>query len=293
MSGRSGGGATDRRSDRPSRLVRARVSRIRRIGEAGTWIDLAMPQSFPPPHAGQFVEIACGEGSAFRLPRPFSLCSWSPSRNEIGILFSVVGEGSRWLDGRREGDSVDLLGPLGRGFQPVPGRAPILIGGGRGVAPMLLLADEIAERMPGGVLLYGARDAASLLPTESSPYPVHLATIDGSAGHAGTVVSLLTQMVASGAVRGDAATLYACGPMAMLRALGEWAERAGIPSQLSLETVFGCGTGICAGCAVPLKPAAAPASGAAAPTAFDRYAFACTDGPVFDGARVDWEGLRE
>ncbi len=265
----------------------SRVLRVRRIGQAGTLIHLGVPPGFPPPRAGQFVQIACQPSGAFRLRRPFSICRWqvTPDGGELGILFSVVGEGSAWLDARREGEPVEIIGPLGRPFLPVPGRTPVLVAGGRGVAPLLLLAEELAAAQPDGLFLYGARDEAAIFPTDESPYPVHRATLDGSVGSRGTVIDLLDDHVRRGGIRPDASVIYSCGPTPMLAALSARCGSIGLPAQVSVETVFGCGTGLCAGCAIPMK--------AGADDPFGRYAFACSDGPVFDGSRVDWEGVRE
>lgn len=268
-----------------ARVYQAKVARIRRIGGAGTWIDLLVPPDFPVPRAGQFVQIACCPEAPFRLHRPFGVCRWqkTPEGSEIGILFAVVGEGTRWLDARRPGEEVELLGPLGQPFWIVPGRTPILVAGGRGVAPLMLLADQMATEYPDGVLLYGAESAAALFPTEESPYLVHRSTLDGSAGQPGTVIELLQELWRRGAFRRDLAFLCGCGPLPMLSALSRFAVENGMPVQVSMETMFGCGTGLCAGCAVPLRPRSDQAT-----EGFDRYAFACTDGPVFDGARIDW-----
>lgn len=270
--------------------VEGSVARIARVGDAGTRIEIGVPRSFEPPRAGQFVQIACNEGSGFRLRRPFSICGWrwQPDGGVLTILFSIVGEGSAWLDARRPGDRVDLIGPLGTPFRPIPGRNPILVGGGRGVAPMLLFADQIAEGQPDGMLLYGARDAGAVFPTEDCPYPVYRSTLDGSVGQAGTVIDLLSDMIRRGGIRADSAALFGCGPTPMLETLSRTAAEAGIPVQVSLETIFGCGTGLCAGCAIPLL-----AREGMPDDPFHRYAFACTDGPVFDGAMVDWQGVRE
>jgi dihydroorotate dehydrogenase electron transfer subunit len=270
-----------------AKSMTARVKRVRRIGQAGTLIDLGVPPTFAPPRAGQFVQIGCNAPSVFRLRRPFSICRWNATEGggEIGILFSVVGEGSAWLDARREGDPVELTGPLGRPFVPMPGRTPVLVAGGRGVAPLLLLADELAGVQPDGLFFYGARDRAAVFPTEESPYPVYRATLDGSVGERGTVIDLLDGWIGRGGLRPEASVVYSCGPTPMLAALSERCASIGMPAQVSLETIFGCGTGICAGCAIPMK--------AGADDPFGRYAFACTDGPIFDGARVDWQGVRE
>ncbi len=151
-----------------------------------------------------------------------------------------------------------------------------------------MLADQIAEALPDGILLYGAKDEAAAFPTLECPYPVYRATLDGSMGQKGTVLDLLTAMLLQGSIRRESAALYACGPMPMLEALCALASSAGIPAQVSLETAFGCGTGLCAGCAIPLLP-----KPGAPEDAFQRYAFACTDGPVFDASRIDWKEIEE
>lgn len=92
-------------------------------------------------------------------------------------------------------------------------------------------------------------------------------------------------MIRRGVIRPALGAAYGCGPLPMLSALSERCVAAGLAVQVSLETVFGCGTGLCAGCAIPMK------TGADDP--FGRYAFACTEGPIFDGTRVDWAGVRE
>jgi len=272
------------------RSVDARVGAIRRVGAAGTWIDLEMPGRFEAPRAGQFVQLACQPPGLFRLRRPFSICAWrlGPEGSTLGILFSVVGEGSRWLDQRKPGETVDVLGPLGRPFRPIPGRVPVLVAGGRGIAPLIFLADQAGEALPDGILLYGARDRSAIFPAEGCPYPVYRATLDGSIGHRGTVLDLLRDLLGHGAVRPEASALYACGPLPMLAALARIALDHAMPAQVSVETLFGCGTGICAGCAIPIR--AEPALGE---DPFGRYAFACSDGPVFEASRIDWEGVRE
>ena len=260
------------------------VARVRRIGGAGTLLDLTVPQGFAVPRAGQFVQIACKPEVPFRLHRPFGICRWqrTPAGGEIGILFTVVGEGTRWLDARKPGDEVRLVGPLGHPFQIVPERTPVLVAGGRGIAPLLLLANQIAPAHPDGLILYGARNAGALFPTEGSPYPVHQSTLDGSAGEPGTVIDLLLGFLRRGAFRADRSAFCGCGPLPMLEALSRLAMEKGLPVQVSMETIFGCGTGLCAGCAIPLRRGSGDSGG------FDRYAFACIDGPVFDGARIDW-----
>ncbi len=275
---------------RSTRVVEAKVTVIRSINSAGTWIGLLVPEDFALPLAGQFVEVACSPEAVFRLNRPFSVSSWQEVAGgfELGILFATVGDGSRWLATRVRGDVVRIIGPLGRPFRPLPDRRPILIAGGRGIAPLLLLASQMAERLPAGRLLYGARDNSALFPIQASPYPVECATLDGSYGEKGDVIDLLGRLEEGKELSPESVSLYACGPMGMLAAVSRYAMERGLNVQVSLETSFGCGTGLCSGCAVPIRSMAGGSR-----ERFERYAFACCDGPVFDGERIDWDEVRE
>jgi dihydroorotate dehydrogenase electron transfer subunit len=253
-------------------------------------ITLRLAPGWGPARPGQFVQVECPPSSAFALRRPFSLSGFRASEpgTEIEIVYGAVGERTRALSRCRPGESLSVVGPLGHPFTPFPGRRPILIGGGRGIAPLLLLARSLREDYPDGEILYGARTASLLIPLPDSPYRVHIATEDGSAGIKGTAIVLLEALAANGEIRSGECALFACGPNRMLATLAAWALGRDLPCQVSLETLFGCGYGICAGCAVPVRPREGEASGA-----FERYALACQEGPVMDAFRVEWEGMRE
>lgn len=271
------------------RVENARVVGNHRLTPAIHQIRLRLSPGWGPPRPGQFVQIECLPERVFTLRRPFSIARIHRADlgTEIEIVYAVVGEGTALLARRRQGDQLEVIGPLGRGFRPFPGRNPVLVGGGRGVAPLLALADAFRADYPYGTVLFGARSEAQLFPLADLPYPVQIATEDGSSGFAGTVVDLLDRRFERGEIERDDSALFGCGPNAMLRALSEWAAARGLPCQVSLETHFGCGFGICAGCAVPMRD-----DGGAGDDEFGRYRFACIDGPVFQGDRVDWDGVR-
>jgi len=159
------------------------------------------------------------------------------------------------------GDVVSILGPLGHGFE-LSGRSAVLVSGGLGVAPMPLAGRQARAAGLEVTWVHGARTAAELC-AEAQGDRVLWATDDGSRGFRGTAV----------AAAPDADTVLACGPNRMLAAVAErWPN-----AQVAVETYMGCGTGVCLGCAVPLR------SGG-----FDR---ACTEGPVYRAADVDWSAL--
>jgi dihydroorotate dehydrogenase electron transfer subunit len=253
-------------------------------------LKLRLPRAWGPPSPGQFVQVECPPPDCFGLCRPFGLAGHARTAEgtEIEIVYGVVGRRTQALSEVAAGDRLDVTGPHGRAFAPLAGRRPVLVGGGRGIAPLCLAADAWREDHPDGLLVYGMRGAGDRIPLPPQPYPLELATEDGSLGYRGTALDLLQHLLLGGGLRSAESALYACGPNAMLAALSSWAEEAQIPCQVSLETRFGCGFGICAGCAVPLR-----AGEKAEADPFLRYALACQDGPVMDGASVDWERLRE
>lgn len=271
-------------------VVSARVRTNGRLTPEVYRCTVSMPPGWPAPRPGQFVQLECLPDREFALRRPFSVSRVRQQGGaiEIELVYAVVGEGTARLAALEPGATVDVLGPLGNAFEAVPGRRPILVGGGRGIAPMVSLADHLGALLPSGVILYGTRNADTQVPLEEVAYPVQIATEDGSVGFRGTVLQRLDRMHTSGEIDAAGCALYSCGPNGMLHALSDWAKLRGYPVQVSLETLFGCGFGICAGCAIAVNQDAEDAAGE-----FGRYRFACVDGPVFDGAVVDWPEVRE
>ena len=162
------------------------------------------------------------------------------------------------------GDELSILGPLGIGFAPArEGRAPLLVGGGVGIAPLAIWQDQLG----GAPALIGFRDAEHARGAALLDDP-EIATDDGSAGHHGLVTELLAaRLQADGDVE-----VYACGPPAMLEAVRALCAATGTPAQLALESGMACGYGACFGCVVPT---------------IDGYLRLCVDGPVLDAARLE------
>jgi NAD(P)H-flavin reductase len=226
----------------------------------------------PRPRAGQFYMLAAatgwGGGSDERpyLPRAFSVLRAHPNGG-LDFLLEDVGPGTHRLAQLRPGDGLHVLGPLGNGFHPDRGRRAILAGGGVGIAPLAILADELGAS---ALVLLGFRDAAhaegaALLPG------ARLATDDGSAGHHGLVTDLLRAELGCD----PRAVVYACGPPPMLDAVRAICAADGVPAQLALESGMACGYGACFGCVVPTR---------------DGYVRLCVDGPVLDAASLEEVG---
>jgi dihydroorotate dehydrogenase electron transfer subunit len=214
---------------------------------------------------GQFVMLKVADGIDPLLRRPFSLHDVHDESFEL--LYRVVGKGTSVLSGRRCGDSIDSIGPLGEGFKPADGRT-LLVAGGMGIAPLLFLSRRLKEYGKDPVLAYGAGTASSLVRVDSFRslgVTVKLATEDGSMGFAGTCVDLLELELS----KSDYGAVYACGPARMLAVMSGLCERYGVEScQVSIEARMACGVGACMGCSVSSK------SGG--------YRAVCKDGPVFE-----------
>ena len=259
----------------------------------GYWrMILIAPQIASPARAGHFVHVLPhapkNETSSFDplLRRAFSVLS-SHGENEIEILFRVEGRGTRLLSGFTTGDIVDLLGPLGVPFVTAPENA-ILVGGGVGVPPMVMLAAQEKREGRGEnmQMILGARTAQDIIcenDFEQCGVPVHIATDDGSVGQRGRVTDVLEPMLAS---RADMSThntvVYACGPLPMLRAVAALCERFGVRCQVSLEEAMPCGVGVCNGCVVPVREAKDD---------FGAYRRICVEGPVAWSDEIDWTRL--
>ena len=215
----------------------------------------------------------------------------------VSLMIATVGPRTRELANLAPGERLDMLGPLGNGFDldalarcRPGGKAEVaLVAGGVGLAPLLLLARHLLERGALVRLYYGARTAAALVDTDAFAalgIEVELSTDDGSRGCHGFVTELLakSERVPS--------ALAACGPSPMLRALARVAQRWGVRAQLSLEETFACGVGACWGCVVPLArtSAQAPAFPPPAPGETRDYVYAriCKEGPVFWADELRW-----
>lgn len=227
---------------------------------------------------GHFVALAVGgPHTSMLLRRSFSV--YRASAGRVEIIFSVAGRGTEWLAGVRPGDRVDVVGPVGRPFRiPDAGSSAVLVAGGYGSAPMFGLADAIRSAGGAAHFVLGAATAGRLFGVDEASAgagQVLVTTDDGSLGTHGRVTDVLGGLLASTA----ATTVYACGPMPMLRAVARMAEAAGIASQCAVEEAMACGIGVCMTCVLPVRGA----------DGLTRMVRSCIDGPVFDGTAVRWD----
>jgi dihydroorotate dehydrogenase electron transfer subunit len=250
---------------------------------------------YDPPSAlavrpGQFFQVGVSAPHTV-LRRPYSAAWSDPASGRIGFIFNVVGAGSSWLSVRQAGHELDLLGPLGRGFDLDGDRPALGIAGGLGVAVFPGVVHALVARGRKVTMLQGARTEAQLL--SSSRFvgaDVQVATDDGSAGYLGSVIDLLAHLPNwekapppfTGEGQGGGVDIFACGPTPMLKSLVEVAGRRQIPLsaiQVALETPMGCGLGTCLGCAAPRRDGG--------------YLLTCQDGPCVRADRIDWDRMTD
>ena len=282
------------------RLVASELLESREI-LPGQWL-----QSFHAPslatgsRAGQFVHVRTGDYSGLVLRRPFSINTADAATGVITIHYRTIGRGTEWFTHLRPGDSIDMLGPLGRPFEVDPrSQHLLLIAGGLGMAGVRYLADEAIRDGRQVTMLFGAASARDVYPSSLLPDEVEyvIATDDGSVGRRGFVTELVPEYEAW------ADQAFACGPAPMLAALarlatgrrermgvarlgrkrgGGRADPAGSPAarrkaylQVSMEQNMGCAVGACLGCVV-MATSGTPQR-------------VCREGPVFASDEIDWE----
>lgn len=244
---------------------------------------------WPHSRPGQFVMVSPGQRSGVErwdplLPRPMAIYRrrGGGDSGELEILYKVSGRGTALLAETLAGQRVRVVGPLGLGF-PDPAEVgagrPILVGGGTGIASLFDFAARAvrgASEARDVTALLGARTEIDLLGIEDFEalgVSLECATEDGSCGASGLVTELLEARLAAD----PGATVYACGPTAMMERCAEIAAREGARCIVCLENQMACGFGVCLGCAAPVGS--------------EGYALVCREGPVFDAAAVRWQEM--
>lgn len=282
------------------RLVAAELVESRQI-LPGQWIQsFHAPELATGSRAGQFVHVRTGDYSGLVLRRPFSINTADPATGIVTLHFRTVGRGTEWMTRVREGERIDMLGPLGRPFEVDPrSHNLLLVAGGLGMAGVRMLADEAVRAGRRVTILFGALSASHVYPSNLLPDEVEyiVATDDGSLGHHGFVTELVPEYEAW------ADQAFACGPHPMLKRLAALAagrrDRLGVAKlgrkrggptdplgstaarrksflQVSMEQNMGCAVGACLGCIV---------IGVSGPQRV------CREGPVFAADEIAWESI--
>jgi dihydroorotate dehydrogenase electron transfer subunit len=259
---------TEPRTLAPPARRTAHVTAVERLG--AYHVIRALDSGGPTdPQPGQFYMLSSAEGwgggadERPYLPRAFSYAR--VREGELSFLLEVVGPGTARLAELMPGDGLALVGPLGVGWRPPrEGTRPLLVGGGIGAAPLICLQEDLEAD---AAVLLGFRSAAHAEAAALFAGSPELATDDGSAGRHALVTDLLREELDAD----PGATVFACGPPAMLEAVRVVCAEVGVPAQLALESGMACGFGACFGCVVATR---------------EGYIRLCVDGPVLDAEQL-------
>jgi len=248
-------------------IEKSRVESQTKINDNTFLLKVKSPSIAISASPGQFCNVKVSENTTPLLRRPFSICD--VEGESVYFLFDIHGEGTKILSQKKIGDKLEILGPLGNGFQfQGDYETAIIIAGGLGSAPFPFLTKKLSDYKD-VISLVGARNKDLVI--THNLRNVSVATDDGSIGFHGTVIDLLKRKIE--ALSKNKFRIFACGPNPMLKALQLYCNESNLDCQISLESVMACGFGICQGCPID------SADG-------ESYLLVCKDGPVFDSKAV-------
>ena len=268
--------------EKTKKVIKAKIVSNRKIAPDHYVMGMEAPWLARNSSPGQFVTVRVREKTTDPLLR-IPLGVHAIPKKGISLLYKVVGAGTELLSLRKKGEKIDILGPLGNGFDLAPllrekdSRA-IIVAGGHGIAPLYALAEAIVRKKKRVDLFNGTDTKKHIVRSKELKklgVKIHVTTEDGTQGYKGYVTDLLKDHLERYTLYDIRYTLYACGPRPMLAALAKIAKKFRIPAQVSLDAYMACGVGACLGCSVKTT---------------DGYKLVCKDGPVFDAQEIVWGG---
>jgi len=277
--------------------IRAKLIYNKKVKGKYFHLLLKAPRIAKQAQPGQFVDIRINDSCQPLLRRPFSIHKIGHksqvTSHKLEILYEVVGRSTEILSQKKAGEYLDIIGPLGNGFDYRTAygvaRTALLVAGGMGVAPLLFLAEQLMKRntpyaIRNTLVLIGAKTKGHILCEKEFKklgYSVKIATDDGSRGFKGKVTDLLKEILGT-TNHEPRTTIYACGPRPMLKEIAAISKEHKIPAQASLEEHMACGIGACLGCVVKTQNAKRN-------TQYRfQYKRICKEGPVFNADEIVW-----
>ncbi|MDO9573633.1 MAG: dihydroorotate dehydrogenase electron transfer subunit [Candidatus Contubernalis sp.] len=249
-------------------------------------LDLHAPEICGEAMPGQFIHLKTTDrGYDPLLRRPFSIYDVDRQQGVLSVTYKVVGLGTELLTRRQRGETLEVIGPLGRPFGLFEeDRRVIMVAGGVGYAPLNFLARELLKKKVEVEVLLGARIAEELVGEEDLSLlgiSAEVAVEDGSRGFKGRVTDLLKRKLQGHSFH----RLYSCGPCSMLEEVARLSRKKALPGEVSLESIMACGVGACLGCAFPVKVDVTSTDvtdkSAEAGEYETRYKRICVEGPTF------------
>ena len=275
--------------------VTSKIVSNKRLTENCRRVVLDSPQIASEVRPGQFIHVKIGGESGPIFRRPFSVfrhVNLDGGRLGIEIVYKVIGRGTQLMTELKRGDTLDIIGPLGHGFELDRERPnQVIVAGGTGAACIFLLAEEISRAGFSLKVLLGAETKASvILKKEYAALnaEVMISTDDGTYGYHGFVTQMLDEARDEGKIAPDC-VVYSSGPEPMLRALALICQKYDIPAQVSVERHMMCGIGACLACVCKVDrdhvSKRRDLGSSHIQFVSDKefgYALVCKDGPVFN-----------
>jgi dihydroorotate dehydrogenase electron transfer subunit len=233
-------------------------------------LNMTIKKTLKPPLPGQFMSVRVSQTYSPLLRRPFAFYKYNKKEGYCSILYQIRGTATRILSEKHNGDMINIIGPLGNGFNATDRtKKSLLIAGGIGLGPILYLAEGLNKQNRPYTFVFGCRNR-ELLPDlpELKKTNVVVCTEDGSVGFKGKVTDYLKS---KGSLHDH--EIFACGPLPMLKACHHIAREANIPCWIPMEQVMACSMGACMGCVIKVTGG---------------YARVCTEGPVFNSNELVW-----
>jgi len=222
---------------------------------------------------GQFINIQTDPAGEPLWRRPFSVARIE--EETLVIIYKAIGIGTRQMAALTAGDTADIIGPLGNGFTVnlKPEVTPILIGGGLGFAPLIILRDHFVAQARRPALFMGAVTESEHYYRRDERADLYLSSDDGTLGFHGFVTERLKRYLSENHET-DEHVAYSCGPEPMMKKVAKICRDYEIPLELSIEREMACGIGLCQGCAITQRPP------------LKKYALVCKDGPIFNAEHL-------
>jgi dihydroorotate dehydrogenase electron transfer subunit len=271
---------------------KVKVKDLRDLGARNYLLTVNTPEQARLVRPGQFIMLKCVEQVDENplLRRPFTIFNIHRSTRNgrpdgLELLIKNVGYGTGKLTHVRPGQTLDCLGPQGRGFQVSSEmrnrvETACLVAGGVGIAPLYLLAQSLLGQNVKPVLFYGGARADDLVLRdyfERLEVDIFYTTEDGSFGERGIVTQPFTRFLKANTRKET--RVYACGPWGMMKAIHSLSVQANVQCEVSLEARMGCALGACLGCVVAIKDHAGES----------QFLRVCQDGPVMNSRVIDWD----
>ena len=247
-----------------------KVKNYRWLNDTNYIINLQSDQPIANILAGNFAEVAIPNAPDVFLRRPLSILDADEDQNTLSFYVKVIGKGTQKLGTLNVGENVNVIYPLGNSFSINGSGNVLIVGGGSGIAPFILLARELEKKNIKPTFLFGARSKSDIVLTDDfSQYgKVLVTTEDGSLGEKGLVTQ---HSVFAGDFNFD--KIYTCGPDPMMKAVAKIAKERSVDCEVSLENMMACGFGACLCCVTET-------------TTGNRCV--CTEGPVFNVNKLVW-----